>query len=129
VEIDLLCDKVREIAFAVHMFHGPGHLEKIYENALAHRLRKTGVIVAQQSSVSVIDEDGTPVGTYVADLLIENQLLVELKAASKISPVHVAQILGHLKSTRLEFGLLLNFGAHSFEVRRCGGRVFDHSAG
>jgi GxxExxY protein len=125
MHMDALCDKVREVAFAVHVFHGPGHLEKIYENALTHRLRKAGIAVEQQSSVSVLDEDGTVVGMYVADLLVQGRLLVELKAASRISPTHVAQILGYLKSTRLQYGLLLNFGAHSFEVRRYGSRVFD----
>jgi GxxExxY protein len=76
-----LCDLVRETAYAIHVYHGHGHLEKVYENALTHRLRKLGLRVEQQYPITVYDEDGTIIGEYFADLLIEGELIIELKAA------------------------------------------------
>ncbi len=113
-----LCAVVRETAYAIHVFHGHGHMEKVYENALAHRLRKKGIDVKQQHSVEVLDEDGFALGYFVADLLVENQLVVELKAAKAISDEHVAQLMGYLKSTRLEHGLLINFGSYKFQIKK-----------
>ena len=91
-----LCDRVRQVAFDIHVFHGHGHLEKVYENALVHRLRKAGLDVKQQEPICVFDEDGTPLGHYFADLLVENCLIIELKTAKTIAPEHEAQILGYL---------------------------------
>ena len=113
-----LCDVVRETAYAIHVYHGHGHLEKVYENALVHRLRKLGLDIQQQPRIRVLDEDGTVIGEYNADLLVENQLLVELKAAKALADEHVAQVLGYLKSTRLEHGLLINFGSYKFQIKK-----------
>ena len=96
-----LCDVVRETAYAIHIYHGHGHLEKVYENALAHRLRKAGLDVKQQHPITVYDEDGTVIGEYFADLLVDGRLIVELKACRALTDEHVAQILGYLKSTRI----------------------------
>jgi len=117
-DIKALCDEVRQIAYAIHVFHGHGHLEKVYENALANRLTKAGYKVKQQHPVVVFDEDGTIIGDYIADLLIEDILIVELKTAKTLAPEHEAQIIGYLKSTRLEHGLLINFGSYKFEIRK-----------
>ena len=117
-DIVQLCDQVRETAYAIHVFHGHGHLEKVYENALAHRLRKAGLDVKQQQPLQVYDEDGTLIGEYLADLLVENSLIVELKTARTLAPEHEAQILGYLKSARLEHGLLINFGSYKFQIRK-----------
>src|SRR6516162_4194322 len=100
--INELCDIVRQTAYAVHLYHGHGHLEKVYENALVHRLRKLGLSVQQQHPINVYDEDGTPIGEYYADLVLDGRLIIELKAAREIADEHVAQILGYLKSCRLE---------------------------
>jgi len=116
--INELCDVVRETAYAIHVYHGHGHLEKVYENALAHRLRKAGLEVKQQHPIKVLDEDGTTIGEFNADLLVENQLVVERKAAKALADEHVAQLLGYLKSTRLEHGLLINFGSYKFEIKK-----------
>jgi GxxExxY protein len=117
-EIFKLCDVVRETAFAVHAYHRHGHLEKVYENALAHRLGKIGLFVQQQEPLVVYDEDGTVVGEYKADLLIERRVIIEIKACSAIVNEHVAQLLGYLRSSRMEHGLLLNFGAPKFSIRK-----------
>ena len=117
-EAKALCDRIRQIAFEIHVFHGQGHLEKVYENALAHRLIKAGLRVEQQFPLPVFDEDGTSIGEYYADLLVEDEIIVELKAAKAIAPEHEAQVLGYLKSSRKEHGLLVNFGAFQFQIRK-----------
>ncbi len=113
-----LCDTVRQTAYEIHLYHGHGHFEKVYENALAHRLRKQGLDVRQQHPMTVYDEDGTVIGEYLADLLLEGQLIVELKACKTIVDEHVAQTLGYLKAARIEHGLLINFGSYKFEIRK-----------
>ena len=117
-QINQLCDLVRETSFAIHRFHRQGHLEKIYENALAHRLRKQGIKVAQQHPLQVFDEDGTPLGEYSADLFVEDRLIVELKAVRAVVDEHVAQLLGYLRSSRVETGLLINFGSSILHVKK-----------
>ena len=113
-----LCDSVRETAFAIHCYHKNGHLEKVYENALVNRLRRAGLDVKQQHPLKVYDEDGTLIGDYSADLFIDGRLIVELKAAKALADEHVAQLLGYLRSSRIEHGLLMNFGASKFEIRK-----------
>lgn len=113
-----LCDLIRETAYAIHLYHGHGHLEKVYENALAHRLRVLGLHVEQQHPVEVRDEDGTVLGDYYADLFVENRIIIELKACKAIANEHVAQVLGYMKSTRIEHGLLINFGSYRFWIKK-----------
>lgn len=117
-DIKTLCDQVRQVSFDIHAYHAHGHLEKVYENALAHRLRKAGLTVAQQHPIAVYDEDGTMIGSFYADLLVEDCLIVEPKTAKTLAPEHEAQILGYLKSARKEHGLLINFGSYKFEIRK-----------
>jgi GxxExxY protein len=113
-----LCDIVRETSYAIHVYHGHGYLEKIYENALVHRLRKAGLKVEAQASLQVFDEDGTLLGDYFADLLVEDDLLVELKACKALADEHTAQLLGYLKSARRQHGLLINFGSYKFQIKK-----------
>jgi len=113
-----LCDMVRETAYAIHRYHRHGHLEKVYENALTHRLRKVGLEVKQQYPLKVYDEDGTIVGDYNADLFVDGRLIVELKAVKALADEHVAQLLGYLRSSRIEHGLLMNFGAPRFQIKK-----------
>jgi GxxExxY protein len=116
--VNELCDTVRETAYAIHRYHGHGHLEKVYENALAHRLSKAGLKVEQQYPIEVFDEDETPIGEYFVDLLIEDFLIAELKACRTLIQEHVAQVLGYLRSSRKEHGLLLNFGSYKFQIQK-----------
>jgi GxxExxY protein len=113
-----LCEIVRQTAYAVHLYLGHGHLEKVYENAMAHRLRKAGLYLEQQHPLRVHDEDGTLLGEYFADIVIDGSLVVELKAVRQLADEHVAQILGYLRSSRLEHGLLVNFGSPKFQIRK-----------
>ena len=117
-DIKALCDQVRQIAYDIHVYHGHGHLEKVHENALANRLTKAGLNVKQQHPVNVYDEDGTLIGEYFADLLVEDRLIAELKTARALAPEHEAQTLGYLKSSEIEHGLLINFGSFKFEIRK-----------
>jgi GxxExxY protein len=117
-DIKALCDLVRQTGYALHVYLGHGHLEKVYENGLAHRLRKAGLQVEQQAPIKVYDEDGTLIGDYFADLLVEGILIIELKAAKHLAPEHEAQVLGYLKSTRLQHALLINFGAFQYQIRK-----------
>jgi GxxExxY protein len=113
-----LCDLVRETSFAIHRYHKHGHLENVYENALAHRLNKAGLSIQQQYPLNVFDEDGTPIGEYFADLIVEDTLVLELKACRTLATEHVAQMLGYLRSARREHGLLMSFGGHKFQIRK-----------
>ena len=81
-------------------------------------LRKLGLKVEQQFPLNVYDEDGTVLGNYFADLYVEDCLIVELKAVREICDEHVAQILGYLRSSRIETGLLINFGAPRLSVKK-----------
>lgn len=116
--INQLCDIVRETSFAIHKYHRNGHAEKIYENALTNRLRKAGLKVFQQHPLFVYDEDGTLLGDFYADLFVEDQLVVELKAVRNVVDEHVAQLLGYLRSSRGETGLLVNFGSPILHVKK-----------
>ena len=117
-EIMSLCDQIRETAYAVHAYHGNGYLEKVYENALVNRLRKAGLTVAQQHPMIVHDEDGTEIGEYFADILVNGVLVVELKACKALSGEHQSQLLHYLKATRTDHGLLINFGSYKFEIMK-----------
>ncbi len=117
-KIKCLCDQVRETAYDIHKYHGTGHLEKVYENALVHRLRKTGLNVQQQYPLKVYDEDGAEIGDYYADLIIERVLVVELKACKTYTEEHKAQIIGYLRSSNIEHSLLINFGSYRFQIEK-----------
>jgi GxxExxY protein len=116
--LNQLCDIIRETRFAIHKYHRTGHLEKIYENALSNRLRKQGINVEQRFPLVVYDEDGTVLGEYFADLFIEGRLIVELKACRSVADEHVAQLLGYLRSSRIETGLLINFGMAKLYIKK-----------
>ena len=113
-----LCDVIRRTSFSIHEYLRGGHLEKVYENALVHRLRKQGLNVQQQLPINIFDEDGTRLGHYVADLLIETELIVELKACETLTVEHVAQIFGYLRGAQLRHGLLINFGPRRLQLRK-----------
>ncbi len=113
-----LCDQVREIAYAIHLYHGCGYLEKVYENALVHRLQKAGFQVQQQKPIKIHDEDGTVIGDYYADIIVNGSLLIELKTCKTLSGEHAAQVLHYLKATHIEHALLVNFGSYKFEIKK-----------
>jgi len=113
-----LTGQIVKIAYEAHCYLGSGYLEKVYEGALTNRLSKAGLAVLTQSPFTVKDEDGTPIGHYAADLIVEGRVLVEIKATRAIVPEHHAQVLNYLKTTGLRVGMLINFGAHRLQVKR-----------
>jgi GxxExxY protein len=117
-DIMALCDVIRQTGFELHHYLGGGMLEKVYENGLAHRLRKLGLKVEQQWPLQIFDEDGTLLGDYAADLFVENRLLVEVKGVRAYTDEHVAQLLGYLRASRVEHGLLINFGPAKYQIRK-----------
>ena len=112
-----LTEKIIRGSFAVSNMLGCGFLEKVYENALVVELRRMGLRVAQQAPVRVVYAEQT-VGEYVADVIVEGAVLVEIKATVEDHPIYVAQTLNYLKATRLPVGLLINFGQPRLQYRR-----------
>ena len=112
-----VAEKVIGCAFAVQNTLGAGFLEKVYENALAHEVRKAGLEVEQQKAVAVI-YDGVNVGNYECDLLVADCVVVELKVVRALDEVHMAQCMNYLKATGHRLCLLINFAAPRVEVRR-----------
>lgn len=112
-------DLTKEIiagAFAVHNNLGSGFLEKVYENSLFIELTERGFNVEQQMPISVFYK-GKKVGDYVADLLINKTIILELKAVENLHPIHETQLINYLTATGLDIGLLINFGS-SVVVKR-----------
>lgn len=112
-----LTERISGCAYTVANTLGHGFLEKVYENALAHELRKSGSTCVQQHPIPVL-YDGILVGDFVADLLVDDAVIVELKAASQLNDVHMAQCLNYLRATGLRTCLLLNLGRARVEVKR-----------
>ena len=112
-----ISERVISCAFEVSNALGSGFLESVYENALALELASKGLAFEQQKQIKVVYR-GKVVGNYVADLVVEDGLLVELKALSGFSKTHEAQLMNYLKATGINVGLLLNFGTPRLGVRR-----------
>jgi GxxExxY protein len=115
--LNAISERIIGCAFAVSNVLGVGFLEKVYENALVHEMRKAGLTVAQQHPMTV-RYDGVIVGEYAADILVEQAVLVELKHARAIDEVFLAQCLNYLRAASLPLCLLINFGKPRVEVRR-----------
>lgn len=107
-ELDALAHRVIGAAIAVHRELGPGHLESVYENALSVELTRQGISHKTQFHFRV-DYLGADVGESRADMLVEEQLIVELKAIEQFAPIHSAKTLAYLKALNLHLGLLINF--------------------
>jgi GxxExxY protein len=109
--------KIVGLAIQVRKELGVGYLEKVYENALMILLEENGIKAEQQVPIKV-SFHGRIIGDYIADILVENQIILELKAQDKIVEVHKAQTLNYLKATGLRLAILLNFGKDRLEHER-----------
>ncbi len=116
-QINNLTQKIIGCAFTVHNTLGCGFLEKVYENALTHELRKSGLNAKQQHPLPVKYDDEL-VGDFYADLLVNDAILVELKVVKGLESVHMAQCMNYLKACNLEICLLLNFFRPRLEIKR-----------
>ena len=120
-ELNRLTEKIIACAFTVSNVLGVGFLEKVYENALVHELRKNGVLAEAQRSIMVL-YDGVVVGEYFADILVNDTVIIELKATKNLDDAFTAQCLNYLKATGKPICLLLNFGQPRVEIKRFRGR-------
>ena len=120
MEHEELTGKIIAAGIEVHRELGPGFLESVYENALVIELQRAGLKVEPQRVV-VIRYRGVVVGTHRLDLLVEDLIVVELKAIKSIEPVHFAVLKAHLKATGRRHGLILNFANITLEVKRARG--------
>jgi GxxExxY protein len=118
-----LSEKIIAAAYNVHKELGCGFLEKVYKNALAIELREVGVKCAVEVPLKVLYHEKT-VGDYYADMIVDDKIIVEVKALSDLEPIHEVQLVNYLKATGLRVGLLINFG-QSVKVKR---RVFGYDA-
>lgn len=109
-EMEELVTTVLDVAFAVHRDIGPGLLENVYEQLLANRLRQLGIKVDRQLPVGAQIEGLDFAEAFRLDLLVENKLVIEVKAIEKLAPVHARQTLTYLRLMKLPLGLLINFG-------------------
>jgi GxxExxY protein len=117
-----LTEEIIRVFYTVYNKLGYGFLEKVYENAMMIEFARAGLPATAQSPISVI-YDGNVIGEYFADILVDDKVILELKAAKSLGPENEAQLLNYLKATDKEVGLLLNFGPRP-EIKR---KVFDNS--
>ena len=111
-----LTSKIIKCAYAVHKKLGFGFLENVYQNALLIELLKEGLHAEKERRIQ-IHYDGQVIGDYIADIVVEEKIILELKATKEINPVHEAQLVNYLKATGIEVGLLINFGER-VEIKR-----------
>lgn len=111
-----LSEQIINCAFEVHRILGTGFLEKVYENAMLEELKARGLKAEAQRGITVFYK-GKSVGDYIADFVVDDKIIVELKSLDKLNDIHELQLKNYLKATGIEVGLLINFGK-SVEVKR-----------
>ena len=112
-----LCGQIIGLAMKVHSALGPGFLESVYQNALIWELRKAGLKAEAERPISV-RYDGQIVGAFTADLLVNNSVIVELKASQSLAKAYEVQLVNYLTATGFDEGLLRNFGAERLEFKK-----------
>jgi GxxExxY protein len=118
LEFEELTGKIIGAAIEVHRQLGPGFIESIYENALVYELRKRGLKVEQQLEMPVIYDGNVEVGKHRLDLLVEGEIVIDLKAISELLDVHFAIVKSQLRAVKRKHGLLLNFAKVKLEAKR-----------
>lgn len=117
----LLYEEISQIivdsAYEVHRLLGRGFLEKVYENALVKELELRNIRCVQQYPLEVYYKDYTA-GNYIADIIVEDKIILEIKSVSAIDANHIAQLLNYLKATRKKLGFIINFGAEKIQIKR-----------
>ncbi len=112
-----LAGKIIGRAMSVHKTLGPGFLETVYHKALVHEITQSNLKVETEKPIAIIYE-GVCVGDFIADLVVNNELIVEIKAVQALAKAHEAQLVNYLTATGIETGLLLNFGSQSLEFKK-----------
>ncbi len=116
-QINELSNKIIGYAIQIHKTLGPGFVERIYAKALAHEFKKNRINFTQEKSIK-IKYDSTLLGEHRLDFLIEDEVILEIKAVFEINNFHMAQILSYLKATNKKLGLILNFSRSKLEIKR-----------
>lgn len=109
--------RIRDACFEVHRTLGPGFLEKVYENALAHEIKMAGLGYEVQKNLRV-HYKGLEVDSFIADMVVEGKIVLELKSVSVLSDAHKSQLKNYLKGTNMKLGILVNFGSEKMEFKR-----------
>jgi GxxExxY protein len=117
-----ITNKILAACFEVSIELGAGFLESVYQNALMIALQERGLTVEREHPLAV-SFHGQNVGQFFADILVEDKIILELKAVSVLSDIHKAQVINYLKATGIEVGLLINFGNTKLEYRRFDNRL------
>ncbi len=117
MDIDELTYKINGAIFEVNKVLGAGFLEKVYENALLFELRNMGLNAKAQVPIN-INYKGEIIGEYFADIVVEDTIIIELKAVESLQKIHEAQLLNYLKATKYKIGLLVNFTHPKAEIKR-----------
>jgi len=117
MDINDITYAINGAVFEVNKVLGPGFLEKVYENALLIELKKRGITAESQVPIKVFYKENV-VGEYIADILVESKVIVELKTVETIDKIHEAQLLNYLKATGIQVGILVNFKHPKAEIRR-----------
>ena len=117
-----LTAKIIDCAYKVHRELGFGFLESVYQNALLIELSKAGLAAQKEKKIQV-NYDGQAIGDFIADIVVEDKVIIELKSVQQVHPAHEAQLINYLKATSIEVGLLINFGEKA-EIKR---KVLDHT--
>ena len=115
-----ITEKIIGAAYSVHNTLGSGFLEKVYQNSLAIELKSFGFIIGVEKPINVYYKSEV-VGNYIADIIVNEKVILEIKAIKELSDIHEVQLVNYLKATGIEVGLLINFGT-SVQVKR---RVMD----
>lgn len=116
METNIITSEIISAAYNVHNALGSGFLEKVYHNAMLVELENVGFKICSQHPINVFYK-GVQVGEYYADLLIEDKVIVEFKAVEDIHPAHEVQLVNYLHATKIDIGLLINFGS-SVQIKR-----------
>ena len=117
MDINAVTFAINGAVFEVNRVLGPGFLEKVYENALLIELKKRGITAESQVLIKVCYKENV-VGEYIADILVEGKVIVELKTVETIDKIHEAQLLNYLKATGIRVGILVNFKRPKAEIKR-----------
>ncbi len=119
-----ITEKIIGCAYRVYNQMGAGFLESVYENCMKIELKKLGLHFQAQEPIEVFYENKS-VGNFIADIVIEENVIVELKAVSKLNKKHEVQLVNYLTATKIDVGLLINFGTENIEIKRKVRKLWD----
>lgn len=123
MDINQIMQVIKDAAYEVRLHLAPGFLESVYQNALILELQSRGLTVAKEVPIPVKYKNHI-VGDFKADILVNNSVIIELKAVSEILPIHEAQLVNYLVATEIDYGYLINYGGHKYRIIRKT-RIYD----